>query len=159
MKVYRNIIWKFIMVSEDYKMFRVLATRGASAFRGATMQVTKWNQIQNWILFGKRRVTNQKSLKKGHPSKNAGAARPGCPLFQADVLHTRVWCWIWCQVTPLHHTIRISGLQTFTFRYIAYFDRADIDGWEIRKVCLATNFTRHLLLKNVFYPAQNPFLL
>jgi len=62
-------------------MFRALATRGASAFRGATMQV-----------------------------------RPG-------------------QVAP---SVRLmsSSMESdaeFDARYIAYFDRADIDGWEIRK--------------------------
>ena len=32
------------------------------------------------------------------------------------------------------------------FRYIAYFDRADIDGWEIRKVYCTYKICRHELL-------------
>ena len=77
----------------------------------------------------------------------AGAARPGCPLFQTDVLPTRVRFWIWCQVSPPDHcwtpiSIGVSVLQKLhslsLLRYIAYFDRADIDGWELRKVCVAT---------------------
>merc|ERR1719370_1511367 len=67
---------------EDSIMFRVLASRGASAFRGATLQV-----------------------------------RPG-------------------QAAPSFRLMSGSSLESdseFDARYIAYFDRADIDGWEIRK--------------------------
>ena len=123
------------------KMFRVLATRGASAFRGATLQVTWWPFLSE----------QSDELKKVWNISNlvnlAGAARPGCPLFQADVLPTRVRFWIWCQVSPPDHcwtpiSIGVSVLQKlrslFLLRYIAYFDRADIDGWELRKVCVAT---------------------
>ena len=38
--------------------------------------------------------------------------------------------------------LSLPDQQSFTFllRYIAYFDRADIDGWELRKVYIATEF-------------------
>ena len=39
-----------------------------------------------------------------------------------------------------------SYLDLDHFRYIAYFDRADIDGWEIRKVYCTYKICRYELL-------------
>ena len=94
------------------KMFRVLATRGASAFRGATLQVT-WCTISDRQMKKLWNITNRVNL--------AGAARPGCPLFQADVLPTRVRFWIWCQVSPPDHCSTRISIGVSVLQSLAHF--------------------------------------
>ena len=59
------------------KMFRVLATRGASAFRGATLQVT-------WCIISVR-STNEEALKHCQPCKP-------CRCGQARLPPLSGWC-------------------------------------------------------------------
>ena len=139
-------------------MFRALATRGASAFRGATMQVSLVKRVFDSIVGIWTLDIDFLTIC----NLSAGASRPGCTFCETYELLSRIRCRVWREVCKslisnfwaLGFGISAAWLAPYPnpdlLRYIAYFDRADIDGWEIRKVyCVVEFFEKKNLLVHI----------
>ena len=78
-------------------MFRALATRGASAFRGATMQVSLVKRVFDSIVGIWTLDIDFLTIC----NLSAGASRPGCTFCETYELLSRIRCRVWREVCKI----------------------------------------------------------